>query len=66
LKPEPEFEPVLELGDDDPGEFEFSSASDELPEEELPEAALPDEELPEDESPELPAAEVCAPAPPVG
>jgi hypothetical protein len=61
LKPEPEFEPVLELEDDDPGEFGFSSASDGLPE-----AELPEEELPEDESPELPAAGVCAPAPPVG
>ena len=45
LKPEVELEPELELEDDDPGEFEFSSASEELPEEGLPEDGLPESPL---------------------
>jgi hypothetical protein len=56
LKPEPE----LEL-DDDPGEFEFPPASEELPEEELPEEELPEDELPEDVLPESPLGGVWAP-----
>jgi hypothetical protein len=50
LKPEPELEFAFELEDDDPGEFEFPSASDASPEEELAEEGLP----------ESPLAGVCA------
>jgi hypothetical protein len=60
FKPEPGLEPVPELEDDDPDEFELPPASEALPAEELPEEALP-----EDESAELPVAEVCAPELPV-
>jgi hypothetical protein len=71
LKPEPELDPGLELEDADPGDFEFPSASEGLPEEELPgeelpEEELPEDELPEDESPELPLAPACVPELPVG
>src|SRR5208283_822502 len=54
LKPEPELEAEDdEPGDDDPGEFEFSPVSDELPEDASPESGLLE--------PEAPTAVACVP-----